>query len=1148
MSEKRIKSWRWLSRKKDTNRDFPSFYHRHLLVGVGVAITLAILGVTLAIATIKIVDAAREVEHEFNDEQEPIKVFRDAYYKSLIVSVKSYELHKEHPRYDVMSATRYRNLLSENGEVFTTLAGSTQMLMTLVSSLVSADDDIKFADRLQMTIALMNTPLRFQLRNNYYGMGAFIYSTDHRFLASWPSLSEEKSQLVRGEGALKYIEQSVADIERQIDKISSSELYERRVVWLDPLRSPITGQWVSQFAVPIYERDKRIAVMVVEIPFDRFGALFQNGRPIYRFFVLSRDLRQIFDLPLLDKQERYYARMMPEIIRTYGEAQPVYELPRLESGDIPQNPHVNVHFAGGELYVYQRVAGPEWLAVYVVDWCTLIWDVRESLIYILVLSIISIGVLWVLIFLFDYKILVPLQIRSKQVYEGEAFNRVILATAPVGLIVYESGSNVIVMQNDVARELLGSMDETSREFGYLDKNIFLIAEESFLDSPNEIGVVKRAETLLTTTSGVKREVSIAYARARYQQREVVVLGLIDISDQKATLRLLEHAREMADQANQSKSMFLATMSHEIRTPLHGALGNLELLAIDHLTGRQQERVSTIRRAFDTLLLLINDILDLSKIEAGELCLNETPFRVDELVEHCAQTFMPLLLERNLRFFCLVDPRLGGVWLGDGHRINQLLMNLLNNARKFTDKGSITLQASLFKSSDLDPRVLFSVSDTGIGIPALQLNRIFDPFVQANNTIASKYGGTGLGLALCKKVVSLMGGDIWVESEEGKGSVFNIVVPLTRYAQGTQTDPSIVRPAFSKVVVICDSQPWRSNLMELIRCWLPEVDLISGEAENPVSASDNKTVIVFSTSLHDVPGAWAEAQHTYLDRLVLLSDGPLAPERRSNSLYLTSLSASSIKRALELCGQVDTQIGFSLPTVVRRRRDRGDVKLLVAEDDPVNRTLIKHQLAVLGYWQVDIVPDGKAALDLCIAGVYDVVITDLGMPIMDGQTLLAELRQRNIDVPVVVTTAETVAMSQAKFLGFYEILYKPITLDQLKAAIDDVLKTTLLNEHVSEGTSEEGCIDKEMQELFVAGWKKEQSDLLMAFRMNDTKWFLARIHRLKGALLALQEYSLVDGCDALSREVSSKGIQACNDMVERFLIRMESLVDAYKCVI
>nr|WP_264082331.1 hybrid sensor histidine kinase/response regulator [Pseudomonas farris] len=591
-------------------------------------------------------------------------------------------------------------------------------------------------------------------------------------------------------------------------------------------------------------------------------------------------------------------------------------------------------------------------------------------------------------------------------------------------------------------------------------------------------------------------------------------------------------------------MFLATMSHEIRTPLHGALGNLELLVMEQLTARQKERVSIIRRAFDALLALINDILDLSKMEALELQLHIEPFRLNELIERCAQTFAPVILDKKLRFLCLVDPRLAGSWSGDGHRLAQALMNLLSNARKFTQNGSITLRAMPGETRDGCCWVRISVSDTGIGISQARLEKVFEPFVQADRSIVSRFGGTGLGLTLCSRIITLMGGHITVDSEEGEGSLFTVNVPLKHDSPTDEFPLARDRYDFSAVVIVCDAPLWQKTLVAQVKRWFPEAKVIEAESMKAFAAGNERAIIVFATLGPSLPSQWHDVQSSYLDTVILTGDGPLYPERRDEDLCVTSFSASMFKLALAACGNHD-EVLEQATTSPQRSVVHRDTRVLIAEDDPLNRTLLEHQLAALGYNHVDSVGDGKEALERCLANTYDIVVTDLGMPVMDGETFLKAIRAKGIATPVIVSTAETGGNIQSKTSGFAEVLHKPITMDRLNAALDQVLGAV-------RSPLEKTFVDlpatlalTEMHVLFLAGWEGDELALREALEANDSKRFLGRLHRLKGALLALGEKSIAEACERLRRQVELQGIHHAQAAIDALMERLLERVSSYR---
>jgi two-component system capsular synthesis sensor histidine kinase RcsC len=441
-------------------------------------------------------------------------------------------------------------------------------------------------------------------------------------------------------------------------------------------------------------------------------------------------------------------------------------------------------------------------------------------------------------------------------------------------------------------------------------------------------------------------------------------------------------------------------------------------------------------------------------------------------------------------------------------------------------------------------VRISVSDDGIGISQTRLKRVFEPFIQADRSIASRFGGTGLGLTLCSRIITLMGGHITVDSEEGEGSLFTVNVPLTH---DSPTDESpLVRDTydFSTVVIVCDAPLWQLTLVAQVKHWFPETKVIEAESMKAFAAGNERAIIVFATLGPSLASQWHDVQPTYLDTVILSGDGPPFPERRDKDLWVTSFSASMFKLALAACGKHDEvfEQGATCPqsSVVHR-----DTRVLIAEDDPLNRTLLEHQLAALGYSHVDSVGDGKEALERCLANTYDIVVTDLGMPVMDGETFIKAIRAKGVATPVIVSTAETGGNIQSKTSGFAEVLHKPITMDRLNAALDQVLgaaRSALEKTFVDLPAT---LVLTEMRGLFLAGWENDERALREALEANDSKRFLGRLHRLKGALLALGEKSVAEACERLRRQVELEGINHAQTAIDALIERLLELVSEYR---
>ncbi|MBY0445094.1 MAG: hypothetical protein K2Q15_07800, partial [Burkholderiales bacterium] len=520
---------------------------------------------------------------------------------------------------------------------------------------------------------------------------------------------------------------------------------------------PLTGEPILHIAKPVLHNGKRMAVVVFTMPFIQFERLFQQSKHLSDFLVVAQDNYTLFGLDATKEREANWARVLraaPDVLKNANE-------------------HAQLTYRKRTFLITQQIAGPDWVAVYVFDWPMVVQYLSKELwISVAVLSAL-LCILWGFVILLDRIVLASMQKKARAVYESEAFNRTVFAMAPVGLAVLDPLKQIILIQNEIAYGLTG------QQLGKGEPFYRLLLDEVLFSAKANRGkkqIVLRKDVTARTTDGGMVELVADLSWVRYQNQDVVLCALTDITERKKAEKLLEEASLLADEANKAKSVFLAMMSHEIRTPLHGALGNIELLEGEVLSAAQRARLITIRRAFDALLVLINNILDLSKIEAQELKLELAPVSIGELIERCAQTFSPLIAKKSLNFHCLIDSSLFAVWKIDGHRISQIIMNLLGNAVKFTQHGAITLYATVEDLGPGDSWIKLSVADSGIGIPHDRQAAVFDLYTQANKGIAESFGGSGLGLSLCRRLLELAGGSITLDSEEGEGSIFTIEFP------------------------------------------------------------------------------------------------------------------------------------------------------------------------------------------------------------------------------------------------------------------------------------------------------------------------------------------------------------------------------------
>lgn len=1094
-------------------------------MGGGVAATLTVIAFSLASATMLLSSFFNERQNQFQVHRDRVKTNADRSQARLKQTVESYELLWHMHDGDVKAVQRHKKKTGHTYSISITGPNTTVTPAMLFSMRGYNAADGKVKDFMRLMRDLSPAPL-LRYRDVGYFLGGFVYSSDRQMLALSPPLNRQSLSRVEKFGVAEYVNFKIDKVEKSLNKSSPELIRKQRMVWVPPYISPITGELIGHYAAPIYCRGEKIAVVVATVPLKKFKLLFQDSIEQTGFFVLSSNLEHVLG--------REKGAVDDKLVASALEYKASFD----QSGRRP------VIIRRGNIFIYsQLIPGPDWVAVYVFDWHAVILSLKKPLAGGAAMLFLILVALWSFIVFFDRRVLAPLKVYSRLICESDEFNRAVLNTAPVALTVFDPVSNVVVVQNRQAKKLLESFAEGH---GIYQR---IVCEKKILNDlghaiyrPIGAGEVRSFEMSVGNTEGGEGEISVRLSVTRYRQSDVVLFGITDISEQKATIRFLEKAKEAADKASNAKSMFLATISHEIRTPLHGALGNLELLALEQTTQKQRRRVSIIRQSFDYLLALVNDVLDLSKIEAQEFKLNKEFFRLDELVERCARTFAPIILAKRLRFLCLIDPRLEGSWRGDAQRISQILMNLLSNAQKFTEHGSVTIRVALGQVQNGEQWIHIALSDTGIGISQPNLKRLFEPFVQADQSIGKRFGGTGLGLTLCRRIATAMGGDISIDSELGVGSIFKVNLPLRREEVQKNILGSEVKNRNIVVLIVCDAPLWEINLAAQINFWFPEMEVLTGGVHQEPLQRNANTLLILAMAGHMQPGWWEEPECSYLDTVVVSADGPLYPERQERALCVTSLDASMLKLAIAVCsgGEVvdELHVAQSLASVRSRV-----ARVLIAEDDLVSKKLLRCQLEALGYFNIDCVGNGAQALEKCITNHYEVVITDLGMPVMDGYTFLKRLRAEGILTPVIVSTA-----GLEKDIGpsyGCEFLHKPITMERLNLLLDQVLgnpsKTGVL------GAPDELLISPttEMRILFLVGWGDDEKALCQACLENDCTRFLGLLHRLKGALLALNERAMVEASDRLRASIESHGLLSARPDIDVFIEQMREIANAYR---
>ncbi|WP_211233773.1 response regulator [Comamonas composti] len=669
----------------------------------------------------------------------------------------------------------------------------------------------------------------------------------------------------------------------------------------------------------------------------------------------------------------------------------------------------------------------------------------------------------------------PARKAQEELLASEMFNRTLIETAPVALCLLTRRQGRVVFATHLAQEWLGLQHQANPDLpGPLNSN----SVRQQLLQTQVPGVIEQ----INLSNG--RSLHLAYAPTRYRQQDVILCALTDITASTEEQRALERARIAADEASKAKSRFLATMSHEIRTPLYSILGTLELLSLSHLNPQQKQHVERIQSASQILMLQISDILDISKIEAGQLHIALSECNPRELVQSCTASFAAMAQQKNLLLFCVIDTEIPETLMGDATHIQQILANLISNAIKFTDVGQIIIRLKVIQKNENRFLLNFEVADTGIGIASENIEELFDPFYiidASRHTIR----GAGLGLSICDRLAQLQGGSIHVSSVLGIGSIFSLHLELEE-----KTSSSTKKPQLDGFNILVRSP--HAELSNNICQWLKFWNANAREASEPIPSNPQEywlLDIFMQQATH--PEAWSE------NYLSLSPHNDIATQLEIETYNIESI-AYGLESAARKSPKEKVSHGFFKAL---------NLRILVAEDNPINQITLKDQLEQIGCI-VDLTKNGEEALAQWESFNYDLILTDINMPYMNGFELARELRSRGMEGPIIGITANALKDDELHGLqsGMTACLVKPIKLAFLYQKLSSIanINKTSASGSFSKVTKPHAFnpVPEKYKNIFIETMSKDLIILKESLLNKNIVTILQKLHRIRGGLAAV----------------------------------------------
>lgn len=699
----------------------------------------------------------------------------------------------------------------------------------------------------------------------------------------------------------------------------------------------------------------------------------------------------------------------------------------------------------------------------------------------------------------------PARLAHERIAESVAFSRVIIDTAPTGLCVVRRSDAKVLIENQRAQQWPG----TARLVSALT------------------GVHDSAESGETHLEIEGRHLQIGFVSTRYQAEDVRLYAFNDITRHIEDAQALEDARHAADAANEAKTLFLATMSHEIRTPLYGVLGTLELLGLTDLDPHQKTYLQTIQRSSATLFQLISDVLDVSKIESGQMAIEAVEFCPLDMLEDTLHTYAAFAQRKGLQLYSCIDPQLPDSVLGDPMRIRQILNNLVSNALKFTDIGRVVIRARVTAHDAEYVNLEWQVTDSGVGIPEAQQAKLFDVFYQAPDTASE--GGAGLGLPICRWLAQMMDGEIKVVSEPGLGSSFTLKIRLP-LCSGALTNPPLIEPSATPVYVQAPVRELAQSLCD----WLNRLGIAAALAA-PTPEQDSRQAVLVDLLPSEPARYWAG------QRVLCLPGAHSPPLHTAQGWVVDMHDVRAIATTVSLAQHGKHE---QPPAALPQSAGQLGLRILVAEDNPINQAIIKEQLEALGC-SVTLAANGEQALQLWQPQAFDLVLTDVNMPLMNGYELARTLRAHDPQLPIIGVTANAMREEGVRCLavGMNAWIVKPLSLQTLRAQLVKLCKVKAPVEPPPEPFDDHVQLSDKMRPLFISSVQQDLQRLGAALAQRDARALAQLLHSASGALGAVQALPLAQACIELENALNRGSLDTTLELkVKAVMQRLSAVLD------